>query len=99
MVWCGGRAAQSQTERRGAALEPLGEHHIDNCPLSAGDVIVAAIAARTNRIHLGSAVTALTSDDPIRVVQRYSTLNAIPNGRAEVSLLDGEVVAWVSDHR
>jgi probable LLM family oxidoreductase len=45
---------------------------------------LAAIAAQTTRIHLGSAVTVLSSDDPVRVFQRFSTLDAISNGRAEV---------------
>src|SRR4029079_19824661 len=49
-------------------------------------VVLAAIGARTKRIHLGSAVTVLSSDDSIRVFQRFSTLDAISNGRAEVIL-------------
>src|SRR6478672_2822379 len=64
----------------------IGEHHTDYFPMPAGDVVLAAIAARTTHIHLGSAVTVLSSDDPVRVYQRYSTLNAISNGRAEVIL-------------
>ena len=48
--------------------------------------MLAAIAGRTSRIHLGSAVTVLSTDDPVRVFQRFSTLNAISNGRAEVIL-------------
>jgi len=47
-------------------------------------VLLAAIAARTARIRLGSAVTVLSSDDPIRVYQRFATLDAVSNGRAEV---------------
>ena len=62
----------------------LGEHHRKDFSVSAPDVVLAAIAARTSRIHLGSAVTVLSSDDPIRVYQRFSTLNAISGGRAEV---------------
>jgi probable LLM family oxidoreductase len=49
-------------------------------------MVLAAIAGRTKRIRLGSAVTVLSSDDPIRVFQRFSTLNAVSNGRAEVIL-------------
>jgi len=64
----------------------IGEHHTDDFPMPAADVVLAAIAARTTRIHLGSAVTVLSSDDPVRVFQRYSTLNAISGGRAEVIL-------------
>lgn len=62
----------------------LGEHHRDDFAVSAPDVVLAAIAARTERIRLGSAVTVLSSDDPIRVFQRFSTLDAISSGRAEV---------------
>jgi alkanesulfonate monooxygenase SsuD/methylene tetrahydromethanopterin reductase-like flavin-dependent oxidoreductase (luciferase family) len=49
-------------------------------------VVLAAIGARTKRIHLGSAVTVLSSDDAVRVFQRFSTLDAISQGRAEVIL-------------
>jgi probable LLM family oxidoreductase len=64
----------------------LGEHHRADFAISAPDVVLAAIASRTRRIHLGSSVTVLSSDDPIRVFQRFSTLNAVSNGRAEVIL-------------
>src|SRR6202165_6135197 len=64
----------------------IGEHHTDDWPLSAADVVLGAIAARTKNIHLGSAVIVLSSDDPVRGFQRYSTLNAISSGRAEVIL-------------
>ena len=64
----------------------VGEHHRDDFAVSAPETVLAAIAARTSRIGLGSAVTVLSSDDPIRVFQRFSTLNAISNGRAEVIL-------------
>ncbi|WP_332117225.1 LLM class flavin-dependent oxidoreductase [Azorhizobium caulinodans] len=64
----------------------LGEHHRDDFAISAPDVVLSAIAARTQRIRLGSAVTVLSSDDPIRVFQRFSTLDALSNGRAEVIL-------------
>ena len=70
----------------------IGEHHTDDFPLSAGDVVLGAIAARTVRIHVGSAVTVLSSDDPVRVFQRYSTLNAISGGRAEVILGRGSSI-------
>lgn len=64
----------------------LGEHHRDDFAISAPDVVLAAVAARTSRIGLGSAVTVLSSDDPIRVFQRFSTIDAISSGRAEVIL-------------
>lgn len=64
----------------------LGEHHRSDFAISSPEVVLAAIAARTKRIHLGSAVTVLSSDDPIRVFQRFATLDAISGGRAEVIL-------------
>ena len=70
----------------------IGEHHTGDFPMSAGDVALAAIAARTTRIHVGSAVTVLSSDDPVRVFQRYSTLNALSGGRAEVILGRGSSI-------
>jgi probable LLM family oxidoreductase len=70
----------------------IGEHHTDDYPLSASDVVLGAIAGRTTRIRLGSAVTVLSSDDPVRVFQRYSTLNAISGGRAEVILGRGSSI-------
>ncbi len=54
----------------------VGEHHRPDFSVSAPEVVLAAIAGRTKRIHLGSAVTVLSTDDPIRVFQRFSTLNA-----------------------
>ncbi|MFN0113520.1 MAG: LLM class flavin-dependent oxidoreductase [Paracoccaceae bacterium] len=64
----------------------LGEHHRTDFAISAPEIVLAAIAARTSRIKLGTAVTVLSSDDPIRVFQRFSTLHAISSGRAEVIL-------------
>ena len=64
----------------------LGEHHRRDFAISSPEVVLAAIGAKTSRIKLGSAVTVLSSDDPVRVFQRFSTLNAISNGRAEVVL-------------
>jgi probable LLM family oxidoreductase len=62
----------------------VGEHHRPDFSISAPEVMLAAIAGRTSRIHLGSSVTVLSTDDPVRVFQRFSTLNAVSNGRAEV---------------
>jgi probable LLM family oxidoreductase len=64
----------------------VGEHHRADFAVSAPEVVLAAIAARTRRIRLGSAVTVLSSDDPIRVFQRFATLDAVSQGRAEVIL-------------
>lgn len=64
----------------------LGEHHRADFAISSPETVLAAIAGQTSRIHLGSAVTVLSSDDPIRVFQRFSSLDAASNGRAEVIL-------------
>jgi probable LLM family oxidoreductase len=64
----------------------VGEHHRPDFSVSAPEVVLAAIAGRTERILLGSAVTVLSTDDPVRVFQRFSTLDALSNGRAEVIL-------------
>ena len=64
----------------------VGEHHRDDYAVSAPEVVLGAIAARTTRMRLGSAVTVLSSDDPIRVFQRFSTVDALSSGRAEVIL-------------
>src|SRR6202022_2104495 len=64
----------------------VGEHHRADFAVSAPEVLLGAIAGRTSRIRLGSAVTVLSSDDPVRVFQRFATLDAVSNGRAEVIL-------------
>ena len=64
----------------------LGEYHRADFAISSPETVLAAIASRTRRIHLGSAVTVLSSDDPIRVFQRFATVDAVSNGRAEVIL-------------
>lgn len=73
-------------DRVGLHAFGVGEHHRPDFAISAPEVVLAAIATRTERILLGSAVTVLSTDDPIRVFQRFSTLDAISNGRAEVIL-------------
>src|SRR5262252_3347005 len=62
----------------------VGEHHRPDFSISAPEVMLAAIAAQTSRIRLASSVTVLSTDDPVRVYQRFSTLNALSGGRAEV---------------
>jgi len=64
----------------------VGEHHRNDFAVSTPETVLAAIAARTQNIKLGSSVTVLSSDDPIRVFQRFSTVDALSNGRAEVIL-------------
>ena len=62
----------------------IGEHHRADFLVSAPAVVLAGIAARTKRIRLTSAVTVLSSDDPVRVFQEFATLDLISNGRAEI---------------
>ncbi len=73
-------------DQLGVAFFGVGEHHRDDFAVTAPEVVLAAIAARTEQIHLGSGVTVLSSDDPVRVFQRFATLDALSNGRAEVIL-------------
>ncbi|WP_182086491.1 LLM class flavin-dependent oxidoreductase [Aureimonas sp. ME7] len=70
----------------GLAFFGVGEHHRADFAVSAPEVVLGALAARTRRIRLGSAVTVLSSDDPVRVFQRFSTLDALSEGRAEAIL-------------
>src|SRR6266576_5297007 len=79
-------------DKMGVDFFGVGEHHTTDFPMPAADVALAAIAARTTRIRVGSAVTVLSSDDPVRVFQRYSTLNDISKGRAEVILGRGSSI-------
>jgi probable LLM family oxidoreductase len=73
-------------EQVGVDTFGVGEHHRPDFSVSAPEVVLAAIAGKTERIRLGSAVTILSTDDPIRVFQRFSTLDAVSDGRAEVIL-------------
>lgn len=70
----------------------LGEHHRADFAISSPEMVLAAIAGQTTRIRLGSAVTVLSSDDPVRVFQRFSTLDAVSNGRAEIILGRGSFI-------
>ena len=63
----------------------IGEHHTREMPASAATVILGAAAASTKNIKLGSAVTVLSTDDPVRVYQQFATLDAVSNGRAEIT--------------
>ncbi len=73
-------------DRLGVDFFGVGEHHRPDFAISAPEVVLSAIASRTDRIRLGTAVTILSTDDPVRVYQRFSTLNAVSGGRAEVIL-------------
>jgi probable LLM family oxidoreductase len=73
-------------DQHGVDFFGVGEHHRADFAVSSPETVLAAIAGQTSRIHLGSAVTVLSSDDPVRVYERFSTLNAASNGRAEIIL-------------
>jgi probable LLM family oxidoreductase len=64
----------------------VGEHHRADFAVSSPEMVLASIASRTEKVRLGSAVTVLSSDDPVRVYQRFATLDAASNGRAEIIL-------------
>ena len=70
----------------------VGEHHRDDFAVSAPDSVLAGIATRTKRITLGSGVTVLSSDDPVRVYERFATVDALSNGRAEITAGRGSFI-------
>src|SRR5258707_10723664 len=70
----------------GVDVFAVGEHHRPEYSISTPETVLAGIATRTHRIHLASGVTVLSSDDPVRVFQRFATVDALSNGRAEVIL-------------
>ncbi|MGI5522390.1 LLM class flavin-dependent oxidoreductase [Micromonospora sp. CA-259024] len=70
----------------GVDVIALGEHHRPEYSVSTPETVLAGIATRTSRIRLASGVTVLSSDDPVRVFQRFATVDALSNGRAEVIL-------------
>src|ERR1044071_2518856 len=78
-------------DRLGPAFIGVGEHHRADFAISAPEVVLAAIAGRTERIRLGTAVTILSTDDPVRVYQRFATLDAVSGGRAGGILGRGSV--------
>lgn len=71
-------------DRVGLDVFAVGEHHRPDYVVSSPTTLLAAMAARTERIRLSSAVTVLSSEDPVRVFQQFSTLDLISNGRAEI---------------
>ncbi|MGF6823476.1 putative LLM family oxidoreductase [Microbacterium sp. ZKA21] len=79
-------------DRVGVDFFGVGEHHRAEFAVSAPEMVLSAIASRTERIRLGTAVTVLSSDDPVRVFERFATLDAVSNGRAEVVLGRGSFI-------
>src|ERR1700747_3708697 len=70
--------------RVGLDVFGVGEHHRPDFAVSAPAVVLGAAAARTKRIRLTSAVSILSSDEPIRVFQQFATVDLLPGGRAEI---------------
>jgi alkanesulfonate monooxygenase SsuD/methylene tetrahydromethanopterin reductase-like flavin-dependent oxidoreductase (luciferase family) len=70
----------------------IGEHHRDDYAVSAPDTVLAGIATVTKNIRLGSGVTVLSSEDPVRVYQRFATIDALSNGRAEITAGRGSFI-------
>jgi probable LLM family oxidoreductase len=79
-------------EQVGLDVFSIGEHHRPEYVSSAPAVLLAAAAARTKRIRLASAVTVLSSDDPVRVYQQFATLDLISQGRAEIIVGRGSFI-------
>jgi probable LLM family oxidoreductase len=73
-------------DQAGVDVIALGEHHRPEYSISTPETVLAGIATATERIRLASGVTVLSSDDPVRVFQRFATVDALSNGRAEVIL-------------
>src|SRR4051795_10954954 len=71
-------------EQVGLDVFGVGEHHRPDFAVSAPAVVLAAAAARTSRIRLTSAVSVISSDDPVRVFQDFATLDLLSEGRAEI---------------
>jgi probable LLM family oxidoreductase len=79
-------------EAVGLDVYGVGEHHRSDFAVSAPAIVLAAIAGRTSRIRLTPAVSILSSDDPVRVFQQYSTLDLVSNGRAELLVGRGSFI-------
>src|SRR5579875_2593047 len=79
-------------DRVGVDVYAIGEHHREEYIASAPAILLAAVAARTTNIRLASAVTVLSSDDPVRVFQQFATVDLISNGRAEIIVGRGSFI-------
>lgn len=79
-------------DRVGLDSYGIGEHHREEYVASSPAVLLAAAAARTEKIRLTSAVTVLSSDDPVRVFQDFATLDLVSNGRAEIIVGRGSFI-------
>lgn len=79
-------------DKLGLDIYAIGEHHREDFSVSSPEMILAAGASRTKNIILSSAVTVLSSNDPVRVFQQFSTLDLVSKGRAEVMVGRGSFI-------
>ncbi|WP_246054624.1 LLM class flavin-dependent oxidoreductase [Klugiella xanthotipulae] len=85
-----GKAIQNVLERTRLAEEVgldyvgIGEHHREDYSISSPSTVIAAALAQTHRIHVGSAVTVLSTEDPVRVYQQFATMDQFSDGRVEL---------------
>lgn len=79
-------------DRVGVDVFGVGEHHRPDYAISAPDTLLAGLATTTQRIRLGTSVTVLSSDDPIRVFERFATVDALSEGRAEITVGRGSFI-------
>ena len=79
-------------DKLGIDVIALGEHHREEYAISSPDTVLAALSQVTENIILGTGVTVLSSDDPVRVYERFATLDAISNGRAQVMVGRGSFI-------
>tara|TARA_B110000881_G_scaffold161756_1_gene144749 strand:- start:30 stop:1064 length:1035 start_codon:yes stop_codon:yes gene_type:complete len=70
----------------------IGEHHRDDFAVTAPDTILAGLATTTKNIILGTGVTVLSSEDPVRVYQRFATIDALSNGRVQITAGRGSFI-------
>lgn len=79
-------------DQLGIDIVALGEHHRDEYSISSPEMVLAALSQVTENIVLGTGVTVLSSDDPVRVYERFATLDALSNGRAEIMVGRGSFI-------
>lgn len=79
-------------DRAGLAFFGVGEHHREDFAASAPEIVLGALATATERIRLGTAVTVLSSNDPVRVFEQFATIDGISSGRAELIVGRGSFV-------
>ncbi len=90
-------SGSSWPDELGLGFYGLGEHHLEQYAISSSSTVLAAASSITSRITLSSAVTALSTEDPVRVYQQFATLDQLSHGRAERQTVRREARAAVAD--